>query len=295
MRVAVESCKVNNAALCKHNCAGTQMEPVHIDIDLCRYWPVILQSYHINWLDSVWFIGVIIFTHVSVIPPGHTYAKTNRQRPQTGNPTPIWSAQPTPKGRDRRAIQSRRVLRCAGCGSGQVRDAASCRERRPPDHRSGLGVWLLASIVLSGPARLRGRWHCRPCATQAWTQGSTQAHQQDHRLSSTDPAGRSRAGFGRTGRAHQEALRGGRSSTNNRARVGASSKKTAEVRLSSASQDLVTHYEQLRRDALVLPSGGGTALGLTLFLRHGMTGWMHAWSTCLSSKDTTRVTPSTMG
>ena len=36
------------------------------------------------------------------------------------------------------------------------------------------------------------------------------------------------------------------------------------------------------------------ALGLTLFLRHGMTAWMHAWSTCLSSKDTTRVTPSTM-
>jgi hypothetical protein len=25
-----------------------------------------------------------------------------------------------------------------------------------------------------------------------------------------------------------------------------------------------------------------------------MTGWMHAWSTCLSSKDTTRVTPSTI-
>jgi hypothetical protein len=25
-----------------------------------------------------------------------------------------------------------------------------------------------------------------------------------------------------------------------------------------------------------------------------MTGWMHAWSTCLASKDTTRVTPSTI-
>jgi hypothetical protein len=31
-----------------------------------------------------------------------------------------------------------------------------------------------------------------------------------------------------------------------------------------------------------------------LFLRHGMTGWMHAWSTCLPSNDIARRTPSTM-
>jgi len=40
---------------------------------------------------------------------------------------------------------------------------------------------------------------------------------------------------------------------------------------------------------VALPAGRGPALGLTLFLRHGMTGWMRAWSTCLSSNDTTRT------
>ena len=70
-------------------------------------------------------------------------------------------------------------------------------------------------------------------------------------------------------------------------------KKNRRSPLSSASEELVEHYEQLRRDAVALPTGRGPALGLTLFLRHGMAGWMRAWSTCLSSNDTTK-TSSTM-
>jgi len=44
---------------------------------------------------------------------------------------------------------------------------------------------------------------------------------------------------------------------------------------------------------VALPAGRGPALGLTLFLRHGMASWMRAWSTYLSSNDTAK-TPSTM-
>jgi hypothetical protein len=50
--------------------------------------------------------------------------------------------------------------------------------------------------------------------------------------------------------------------------------------------DLVVHYERLRRDALGSPSLGSEGFGLALFLRRGMTAWTEAWSEC-----TKRVEP----
>jgi len=47
-------------------------------------------------------------------------------------------------------------------------------------------------------------------------------------------------------------------------------------------QDLVAYYEQLRRDATDVCARGREGLGLTLFLRRGMTAWMQAWSQCIS-------------
>jgi hypothetical protein len=48
----------------------------------------------------------------------------------------------------------------------------------------------------------------------------------------------------------------------------------------TAHQELVAHYEQLRREALRAPSPGREGLGLALFLLGGMTAWMRAWSEC---------------
>ena len=144
MRGAGEHCKENNAALCKCNCAAGQAGPIYMWASLWTDNRTIPLGYPVNKVDREIIIGVITFTPVSVRSPGHTHAKTHVHRPQNGSPAPIWNTQPTPGRRDRRAFQSQRVLRCAGCGSGQVRDAASCRERRPSDYRSGLGVWLLA-------------------------------------------------------------------------------------------------------------------------------------------------------
>ena len=45
-------------------------------------------------------------------------------------------------------------------------------------------------------------------------------------------------------------------------------------------RNLTAHYEQLRRDAMSRSSRSGGGLGLALFLRRGMTAWMHAWSEC---------------
>jgi hypothetical protein len=46
--------------------------------------------------------------------------------------------------------------------------------------------------------------------------------------------------------------------------------------------DLVVHYERLRRDALGSRSPGDEGFGMALFLRRGMTAWMEAWSECAS-------------
>jgi hypothetical protein len=47
-----------------------------------------------------------------------------------------------------------------------------------------------------------------------------------------------------------------------------------------ARQDLVGHYEQLRRDVRSASDRGREGLGLALFLRRGMTAWMQAWPPC---------------
>jgi hypothetical protein len=49
---------------------------------------------------------------------------------------------------------------------------------------------------------------------------------------------------------------------------------------SAARRDLVIQYERLRRDALGPLAYRGEGLGLALFVRRGMTGWMQAWSEC---------------
>jgi len=45
------------------------------------------------------------------------------------------------------------------------------------------------------------------------------------------------------------------------------------------NEELVAHYEQLRKDALS-PAARSPAPGLALFLQKGMIAWMRAWSTC---------------
>ena len=45
-------------------------------------------------------------------------------------------------------------------------------------------------------------------------------------------------------------------------------------------QELTSHYEQLREDALFLTAGRQPTPGLALLLRQGMVAWMRAWSAC---------------
>jgi len=88
----------------------------------------------------------------------------------------------------------------------------------------------------------------------------------------------------RTGALDSRTVRHNSSSTKYRAQFTAPSKKTSLNEGSSeraAGRDLVTHYEQLRREATTPSPRRCEGLGLALFLRRGMTAWMQAWSQCV--------------
>jgi len=55
---------------------------------------------------------------------------------------------------------------------------------------------------------------------------------------------------------------------------------TAASDRSATPTDRAAHYEQLRHEVIERSTSTSQGLGLALFLRRGMTGWMQAWSEC---------------
>ena len=65
-----------------------------------------------------------------------------------------------------------------------------------------------------------------------------------------------------------------------------------EFRSGRHNDELVAHYEQLRKDALSPAAARRSpAPGLALFLRKGMVAWMRAWSTCMPDTDAEVTSP----
>src|SRR5215471_12593302 len=79
------------------------------------------------------------------------------ERSQTRNLAATRDFKPTSPRRDRPAVCHRQLLRSQRCGPGQVRDAAPRAERGPFGDRRRDGFRFLASLVLPGTVRLRGR------------------------------------------------------------------------------------------------------------------------------------------
>lgn len=292
MRRAAKACKGNNAVSVNIIVPVANIGSVGGKIGCTAIMPNECKRRSINTVDIRTFKGVIIFTRLPAVAPECGYAETTASRSQTPDSSPTRDAKPASRRCYRRIVPHQRVLRCTRSGSGQVRDASPCRERRPSDYRGSGRIWFLAAIVLSGSVCLRRERLGWSCATQAWTQGSAQTDQQDYRLPSPDSSGRSVAGFSGSGQPGRQALRCGSPSTNDRTRVGASSKKTVEVGLSSQQgKDFVERYEQLRHDALSLRAGQTAPAGLALLLRQGMSAWMHASSPYAPASDADTRTP----
>jgi hypothetical protein len=64
---------------------------------------------------------------------------------------------------------------------------------------------------------------------------------------------------------------------------------------SIAQQEWVARYEQLRGDALSRGRGISTGIGLTVFLRQGLTAWMRACCSVLTASASEFVRPAPVG
>jgi len=59
--------------------------------------------------------------------------------------------------------------------------------------------------------------------------------------------------------------------------------------------EMVADYEQLRGDVLDQPRRSVPTPGLALFLRQGITAWMHAWASCRREQPSEPSSPHAAG
>jgi hypothetical protein len=219
-------------------------------------------------LDNASRVGTIIFTH-----------KTHAETP---NSPPDGHAQSAARPGDGRIVHRQRFLRSERPPAGEIRNAASRSLRRLHREASSATLWLFAPVLLSGSGDFHARWPGRAGTPEAGTETRSQAVPKDHGIYRADHRRRSRSGLGRRCTAGVRHLR---ASTEHRAGVGPSEKKTT---LAMAGHDgpvdrtdgpaQARRYEDLRGH--VIGHGGGHRLGLALFHREGMKAWLDAWSTC---------------
>ena len=122
-------------------------------------------------------------------------------RPQTRRAPRPGRVAPAPGGRARSAVRHPRLLRPAGPGAGQVRDAPT-RARRGPRRRDDRGrVWRVAPDVLSGTGSLSGSRSAGIAAAETRTPTRPQAGRRRHDLRQRAPrcGGARRTGLGATG------------------------------------------------------------------------------------------------
>jgi hypothetical protein len=177
-----------------------------------------------------------------------------------------------------RKLSKQRVLRSGRLAAGQVRDAAPSRSRQATGQPGGQNVWLLSTVVLSGPGGFSGVWSRRSVATQAGTAIRTQAGAETDAVCGTTATRRAGDLHSPTGRPNRKALRYLGSPAQHRPSTTASKKtpvspESAAVRFSD--RRLVTAYEDLRSQAA---QGRQQGPGLALMIARGFRSWMETCS-----------------
>lgn len=219
-------------------------------------------------LDNALVKRIIVFTVF--------YGQKAPRRPEDSVAASDRHIESATAGRARRAIQGTGVLRLPRSGPGQVRDVTARQQRRAL-HQSGCGFfWIFSSFVLPGSDCFRHERAGRTGSAEAWPQARTQTHAGD---SGVCAKGTGRSRRGNTGGPDTDGtgtVWSNRSSTDNRTRIAAGSKKTP---LNHAAADcdsgVITQYEDLRSHALTT-AGSRQSHGYALFLGRGMAVWARA-------------------
>jgi hypothetical protein len=282
MRRWGENCKANYAGYVRINMsARADNDEVENDI-IAQYIPVIASLRGDKVLDNCRALSIIIFTHTAAC----TCVPDARKRCQTRHSPATRNSKSAASRGHRSPVCPGQFLRSQRSGPGQVRDAAARAEREPFGNWRSDGFRFLPALLLSSAGSLPGAWGRRPGTPQTGPHTGAQTDRRGLGLPRRNTQeGAIRAGAG-TGALDRRAVWDQGASTQHRTQPAASSKKTpldesGDPRI--AGSDLTAQYEQLRREATSCSEHAAQGLGLALFLRHGMTAWMQAWSHCSDS------------
>lgn len=273
--------KANYAYCVKRNMPHPATAGILARAGKAHYWLIKTPFGWQKVLDNASFWSIIILTVSGALTRGADAEKQS----QTRNLAATGDSQPAARRGHRRTLRRGQLLRSQRSRAGQVRDAPPGAGRGQVGHPCRGRFRFLAAILLPGAVGILAGWTRRPGSAQARPQAGAQAHRRSSDLYRRGASAGPLCSTWRTGAIDSPTIWHDGASTKHRARVTAPSKKTP---LSESNdepvvrQDLVAHYEQLRRDATGVSARGGEGLGLALFLRRGMTAWIQAWSQCTS-------------
>lgn len=224
-----------------------------------------------------------LYSYIIVFTASHGRSTTV----QTIISSPDGFAESSSPGCPAREFSGQRVLRSGRFAAGQVRDAAARRGRPATGQPGSKGIWLLASVVLSGAGSLSRSWSRRAVATQTRAAVRAQADGRAYAVCGTTPSRRAGNLQPSAGRSNRTTLQRLGSPAQHRSSATAS-KKTAvspePAAISLADRRLVAAYEELRCQAA---EGCRRGPGLALLMARGFRCWMKASSQLLANECST--------
>jgi hypothetical protein len=267
-------CKINYAAT-----VNTKM-PVGVELgqNICfsnaLYRHLQSTEYRQLGLDNGILSDIIIYTHDKARFDAATQAKSR----QNSSASPTRSSQSPSRCRHGSAVPKRRLLRSSGFGSGQIRNAATCRGRQSDRDRGRSCFRAFTPGLLPGPECCCPAGIGRVDSPQTWSPWRAQA--DVHRYGFRAARMRAIAGADdrRTDHTGPTTIWSRGASADPGTASGSAEKKTPLIPAAIDTPprlDLTNLYEQLRQRVL---AGGRGAHGYAVFHRHGMKSWIE---TCL--------------
>ena len=229
----------------------------------------------IKWLDIRAAVDIIILTGIDQ-PIGHDRHTQVRRRQTQPTPQAGDSSSP-PRSCHGRVFSRQRFFRSSRSGAGQVRDAATRREREGVRQSGGPGVWSFPAFVLSGAEGASTKRSGRITSSEARAAARPQSDGGSVGVPRAKACRAAGLAVFRTGATNTETVPRADPSTHHRARVVAASKKTPlsdpirQNREPASDRGLQDCYEQLRRANLT-----GTGAARTVLQQQGMKSWMEA-------------------
>jgi hypothetical protein len=246
-----------------------------------------------NELDNALWLGVIVFTLLEPFRPTYNDGRQNT-RNQAESSSTSRHAQSSARSGHSPVVSDERFLRCRRYDPGQVRDAPPGAGRAAADNRVRKSIWFLTAVVLSGTTGVRAERIVGIDTAETWPSQRTQADGRGDGVSQPSSRQRLIPENRRLGANRGREVRCGGAPPQHRTSTLTTKKTPVSLIPSAASADqLVSRYEELRRQVLDRYSGIYRGPGLALLLQRGMRAWMEVSSIYPTTPSSTTPRPST--